>query len=144
VIDCINLYAQEGGHFEHLIWTCWLFWLTSTALVTHDLWVLLFKNSYFSKVKADFYETMYRSNICNRCRLVCVCKILFKSDQLCGCYCKMFRGLSFFGTHCISLCVSKSHSLSHAPFLISWELSLWLAVQLISRVTCLSICPRYK
>jgi len=25
---------------------------------THDLWVMLFKNSYFSKVKADLYETM--------------------------------------------------------------------------------------
>jgi len=23
-----------------------------------DLWVMLFKNSYFSKVKADLYETM--------------------------------------------------------------------------------------
>jgi len=48
----------KGGHIEHLIWTFWLFWLTSTALVTHDLWVTLFKNSYFSKIKADFYETM--------------------------------------------------------------------------------------
>jgi len=25
---------------------------------THDLWVILFKNSYFSKVKADLYETV--------------------------------------------------------------------------------------
>jgi len=25
---------------------------------THDLWVMLFKNSYFSKVKADLYETV--------------------------------------------------------------------------------------
>jgi len=24
---------------------------------TNDLWVMLFKNSYFSKVKADLYET---------------------------------------------------------------------------------------
>jgi len=41
------------------------------------------------------------SNVCNKGRLVC--KILFKSDQLCGCYCKMFRG-SLFGTlyvHCL-------------------------------------------
>ena len=30
----------------------------STAMETHDLWVMLFKNSYFSKVKADLYETM--------------------------------------------------------------------------------------
>jgi len=27
----------------------------------------------------------------------CVCKILFQSDQLCSCYCKMFRGLTFLG-----------------------------------------------
>ena len=39
-------------------WTFWLFWLTSTAMETHDLWVMLFKNSYFSKDKADLYETM--------------------------------------------------------------------------------------
>ena len=38
-------------------WTFWLFWLTSTAMETHDLWVMLFKNSYFSKIKADLYET---------------------------------------------------------------------------------------
>ena len=31
---------------------------TSTAMETHDLWVMLFKNSYFSKVKADLYETV--------------------------------------------------------------------------------------
>jgi len=24
---------------------------------THDVWVMLFKNSYFSKVKADLHET---------------------------------------------------------------------------------------
>ena len=29
----------------------------STALETHDFWVMLLKNSYFSKVKVDFYET---------------------------------------------------------------------------------------
>ena len=40
-----------------LLWTFWLFWLTSTAMETHDLSVMLFKNSYFSKVKADLYET---------------------------------------------------------------------------------------
>jgi len=58
VIDCINVYAQEGKHFEHLIWTFWLFWLMSTAQEYHDLWVMLFKkNSYFSKVKAGFYQT---------------------------------------------------------------------------------------
>jgi len=38
------------------------FLLTSSvvtgAMETHDLWVMLFKNSYFSKVKADLYETM--------------------------------------------------------------------------------------
>jgi len=28
----------------------------------------------------------------------CVCKILFKSEQICGCCCKMLRG-SLFGTH---------------------------------------------
>ena len=27
----------------------------------------------------------------------CVAKILFKSDQLCCCYCKMFSGLTFLG-----------------------------------------------
>jgi len=35
----------KGGHFKHEIWTFWLFWLTPTALETHDLWVMLFKNS---------------------------------------------------------------------------------------------------
>ena len=29
-----------------------------TAMETHDLWVMLFKNSYFSNVKADLYETV--------------------------------------------------------------------------------------
>jgi len=37
------------------------FLLTSSvvtgAMETQDLWVMLFKNSYFSKVKADLYET---------------------------------------------------------------------------------------
>ena len=42
-IDCVR---AKGGHFEHLIWTFWLFWLTSTTMETHDLWVMLFKNSY--------------------------------------------------------------------------------------------------
>ena len=32
--------------------------LVTGAMETHDLWVVLFKNSYFSKVKADLYETM--------------------------------------------------------------------------------------
>jgi len=27
----------------------------------------------------------------------CVCKILFKSTQVYGCYCEMFRGLTFLG-----------------------------------------------
>jgi len=31
------------------------------------------------------------------CRLVCVCKISFKSVQVCGGCCKMFRGLTFLG-----------------------------------------------
>ena len=30
----------------------------------------------------------------------CVCKISFKSLQVCGGCCKMFRGLTFFGTQC--------------------------------------------
>jgi len=47
----------KGEHFEHLIWTFWQFWLTPTALETHDLWVIIFKISYLSKVEADFYET---------------------------------------------------------------------------------------
>ena len=34
----------------------------------------------------------------NRCSLVC--KISFKSVQLCGGCCKMFRGLTFLGTQC--------------------------------------------
>ena len=29
----------------------------------------------------------------------CVCKILFKSEQICGCCCKMLRGSLFLGTH---------------------------------------------
>jgi len=33
---------------------------------------MLFKNSYFSKVKADLYEIFICSNVCNRCHLVCV------------------------------------------------------------------------
>jgi len=27
----------------------------------------------------------------------CVCKILFKSEQICGCCCKMLRGSLFWG-----------------------------------------------
>ena len=30
-----------------------------------------------------------------------VCKISFKSVQVCGGCCKMFRGITFFGTQCI-------------------------------------------
>jgi len=30
----------------------------------------------------------------------CVCKISLKSVQVCGGCCKMFRGLTFFGTQC--------------------------------------------
>jgi len=58
---------------------------------THDLWpwVMLFKHSYFSKAKADTY-----SNVGNRCRLVCVKFCL----NLCGCYYKMFKGLTFWDT----------------------------------------------
>ena len=37
----------------------------------------------------------------NRCRLVC--KISFKSVQVCGGCCKMFRGLTFLGTQCIHI-----------------------------------------
>jgi len=34
---------EKEGHFQHMIWTFWLFWLTSTALETCGyLWVLLF------------------------------------------------------------------------------------------------------
>ena len=33
----------------------------------------------------------------------CVCKISFKSVQVCGGYCKMFRGGSLFGTQCMSI-----------------------------------------
>jgi len=69
VIDCIKCVRGKGGHFEHLIWTFWLFWLTSTALETHDLWVVLLKNKYFSKARRIFMKL--HSNVCNRCRLVC-------------------------------------------------------------------------
>ena len=31
----------------------------------------------------------------------CVCKISFKSVQVCGGCCKMFRGLTFYGTQCM-------------------------------------------
>ena len=34
------------------------YFLLTSSVKTHDLWVMLFKNSYFSKVKADLYETM--------------------------------------------------------------------------------------
>ena len=53
-----GLHQPNGLATEHG-WTFWLLWLTSTAMETHDLWVMLFKNSYFSKVKSDLYETMY-------------------------------------------------------------------------------------
>ena len=33
----------------------------------------------------------------------CVCKILFKSEQICGCYCKMLRG-SLFWRHMVNAC----------------------------------------
>ena len=36
------------------------------------------------------------SNVCNRCRS-CVRKILFKSEQICGCCCKMLKGSLFWG-----------------------------------------------
>ena len=39
----------------------------------------------------------------------CVCKILFKSEQICGCCCKMLRGSLFLG-HTV-VCV-QSHQLS--------------------------------
>jgi len=31
--------------------------LLASSVETHDLWVMLFKNSYFSKVTADLHET---------------------------------------------------------------------------------------
>ena len=34
------------------------YFLLTSSVETHDLWVMLFKNSHFSKVKADLYETM--------------------------------------------------------------------------------------
>ena len=42
----------------------------------------------------------------------CVCKISFKSVQVCGGCCKMFRGLTFLGTQCIKYQVTKSYSLN--------------------------------
>ena len=35
---------QPNGLATEQGWTFWLFWLTSTAMETHDLWVMLFKN----------------------------------------------------------------------------------------------------
>jgi len=60
------------------------------------------------------------SNVCNRCRLVCV---KFKSEQICSCCCKMLRGslfwdtwyrhyinksiyLSIYNTYTLSVCLS--------------------------------------
>ena len=42
----------------------------------------------------------------------CVCKISFKSVQVCGGCCKMFRGLTFFGTQC-SYTVCQSDYIMH-------------------------------
>ena len=38
----------------------------------------------------------------NRCQLVC--KISFKSVQVCGGCCKMFRGLTFLGHSVVCIC----------------------------------------
>jgi len=43
------------------------------------------------------------SNVCNRCHLAC--KILFKSEQICGCCCKMLRGSLILG-HTVQPAVS--------------------------------------
>jgi len=59
-----------GGHFKHQIWTFWLFWLTSTALETHDMWVMLFK--IHISVKSRRISMKLRSTVCNGCWLVCV------------------------------------------------------------------------
>jgi len=42
------------------------------------------------------------SNVCNRCRLVCV--NFFKSEQICGCCCKMLSGSLFLGHTVYTLC----------------------------------------
>ena len=85
--------------------------MTSSALaITHDFWVMLFKNSYFSEVKADFYETIMSSNVCKRCRFVCVKFYLIRISfaaviaKCLGAHffgdtqCKMFRGSLFWDT----------------------------------------------
>ena len=55
----------------------------------------------------------------------CVCKILFKSVQVCGGCCKMFRRLNFLGTQCIVTVVAVSVCMSvqcllYSPWLF-WE-----------------------
>jgi len=59
------------------------------------------KKPLFRLRDVQFFQTavtnLSSSNVCNKCRLVCV-KILFKSEQICGFCCKMLRGSLFWDT----------------------------------------------
>jgi len=50
------------------------------------------------------------SNVCNRCRLVCV--IFFKSEQICSCCCKMLSGSLFWDTRYIHCVTETRHATS--------------------------------
>jgi len=60
------------------------------------------------------------SNVCNRCHLAC--KILFKSEQICGCCCKMLRGSLILG-HTVQPAVSVN-GLQVAAVPATWQAHL--------------------
>jgi len=51
----------------------------------------------------------------------CVCKILFKSEQICGCCCKMLRG-SLFGTHGINALLRRCNW--HSAGSLGWPFQM--------------------
>ena len=81
-------------------WYCVL-----TAKATFPYWKLLFGVPFFKQLllkncAVDFAE------ICNLCTgkvIIKDAKRIFNSDKICGSYCDFYFGVTFFGTHCISI-----------------------------------------
>ena len=81
-------------------WCC-----VRTAKATFPYWKLLFLSSIFKQLflkncAVDFVEIC---NVCARKVIIKAAKRIFDSDKICRSYCDFYFGVTFFGTHCISL-----------------------------------------
>ena len=84
-------------HWRH---TCHHRWRQQevSCIGNWDLWQQFERIEHVVNGIRDFYESWRRWQ---KQMSSCVCKISFKSVQVCGGCCKMFRGLTFFGTQFI-------------------------------------------